>query len=122
MRTSLSDYLKGHIPSAIYLHFENLRVPRDGLPAQAPDRICLERLVGNSLCLSNDMAVVIYSEKSNPNATFLAWALDFLGHQRVAILNGGWERWVSEKLPITQAYPSLPPKKFFGKVILGKSR
>ncbi len=25
MRTSLSDYLKGHIPGAVYLHFENTR-------------------------------------------------------------------------------------------------
>ena len=117
MRTSLSDYLKAHLPNAVYLHFETLQVPRNGIPAQSLDRICLERLLGEYLSISNNMGVIIYSEKSNPNATYLAWALDFVGHKRVGIVNGGWEKWVFEKLPTTQDYPSLSPKKFFGKVI-----
>ena len=116
MRTSLLDYLKGHIPNAVYLHIENLLVPRNGIPAQAPDRISLEKLIGEYLSVSNDMWVILYSEKSNPNATFLLWTLDFLGHKKVGILNGGWEKWVSEKHPITQSYPLLLPKKFFGRV------
>jgi len=117
MRTSLSDYLKGHIPGAVYLHFENLQIPDKGVPDQAPDRICLERLLGDNLGLSNHMGIVLYSERSNPNATLLAWTLDFLGHKKVGVLNGGWEKWVSERYPITQTYPSLLPSKFFGKVI-----
>lgn len=117
MRTSLSDYLKGHILGAVYLHFENLQIPDKGIPDQAPDRICLERLLGDNLGISNHMGIILYSEKSNPNATLLAWTLDFLGHKRVGVLNGGWEKWASERHPITQAYPSLLPNKFFGKVI-----
>jgi thiosulfate/3-mercaptopyruvate sulfurtransferase len=116
MRTSLPDYLKGHIPNAVHLQFENLRIPENGIPAQAPDRICLERLLGHNLSIANDMWVIIYSERSNPNATFLAWTLDFLGHMRMGILNGGWEKWVAEGLPTTQTYPALVPKKFFGKI------
>ena len=117
MRTSLPDYLKGHIPNAVYLHFETLRLPRQRCPCQAPDRICLERLLGENLSVSNNMWVILYSEKSNPNATYLAWTLDFLGHRKVGVLNGGWEKWVSENRPTPQEYPSLAPKKFFGKVI-----
>ncbi len=116
MRTSLSDYLKGHIPNAVYLHFENLLVPLNGIPAQTPDRISLEKLIGEYLSISNDMWVILYSEKSNPNSTFLLWTLDFLGHKKVGILNGGWGKWTSEKNPVTQSYPSLLPKKFFGRV------
>ncbi|RPJ08058.1 MAG: sulfurtransferase [Deltaproteobacteria bacterium] len=117
MRTSLLDYLRGHVPGAVYLSFEVLRVPRNGVPAQAPDRIYLEKIMGEFLSLSNDMWAVLYSEKSNPNATYLAWTLDHLGHKKVALLNGGWEKWTSDKLPTTQNYPVLSPKKFFGKVI-----
>jgi len=117
MRTSLLDYLKGHIPNAVYLHFENLQIPDKGIPDQAPDRICLERLLGENLSFSNSMGVVLYSEKSNPNATFLAWTLDYLGHKKVGIVNGGWEKWTSERRPVTQEYPLLLPNKFFGKVI-----
>jgi len=117
MRSSLLDYLKGHLPNALYFHFENLRVPRNGIPAQNPDRIALEKIMGEYLSLSNDMWVILYSEKSNPNATLLAWILDSLGHRKVGILNGGWEKWVVEGRPITQAYPLLSPKKFFGKTV-----
>jgi thiosulfate/3-mercaptopyruvate sulfurtransferase len=116
MRTSLLDYLKSHIPNAVYLNFENLRIPDGGIPAQLPDRVCLEKLLGNHLSVSNNMWVLLYSEKSNPNATYLAWVLDFLGHRKIGIFNGGWERWVAEGKPVTQEYPSLVPKKFFGKV------
>jgi thiosulfate/3-mercaptopyruvate sulfurtransferase len=116
LRTSFLDYLKGHIPNSVYLNFENLRVPRNGIPAQLPDRIFLEKLIGDYLSISNDMWVVLYSEKSNPNATSLLWALDFLGHKKVGVLNGGWEKWVSEKFPTTQTYPSLLPKKFFARI------
>jgi thiosulfate/3-mercaptopyruvate sulfurtransferase len=117
MRTSLSDYLRGHIPGAVYLHFENLQIPDKGVPDQAPDRSCLERLLGDNLGISNHMGIILYSEKSNPNSTLLAWTLDFLGHKKVGVLNGGWEKWVSERYPVAQAYPSLLPNKFFGKVI-----
>jgi len=117
MRSSLLDYLKGHIPNSVYLHFETLRVPRNGIPAQGPDRIFLEKLFGEYLSVSNPMWVVIYSEKSNPNATFLAWALEHLGHKKVGVVNGGWEKWTTENLPVTQNYPSLSPKKFFSKVM-----
>ena len=116
MRTSLPDYLNGHIPNAVYLHFENLLVPRNGIPAQLPEKISLEKIMGDSLGISNDMWVVLYSEKSNPNATYLLWTLNHLGHKKVGILNGGWEKWVGEKLPQTQAYPPLSSKKFFGRI------
>ncbi len=117
MRTSLLDYLKGHIPNAVYLHFENLQIPDKGIPDQAPDRTSLERLLGGNLSLSNSMWVVLYSEESNPNATFLAWTLDYLGHKKVGILNGGWEKWTLQRFPVLQKYPFLSPNKFFGKVI-----
>ncbi len=116
LRSSLDDYLRGHVPNAVFFHFENLRVPRNGIPAQLPDRISLERMIGDYLAISNDMWVVLYSEKSNPNATYLQWTLDYLGHRKVGILNGGWEKWVAEGLPQTQAYPSLVSKKFFARI------
>jgi thiosulfate/3-mercaptopyruvate sulfurtransferase len=117
MRSSLQDYLKGHLPNAVYLGVQTLQIPQKGVPAQALDRICAERLLGENLCLSNDQWAILYSEKSNPNATLLAWALDYLGHKKIAVLDGGWEKWLSEKSAVTQAFPAVSPRKFFGKVI-----
>jgi len=60
LRSSLDDYLKDHIPNAFYLHFENLRVPRNGIPAQLPEKISLEKIIGDYLKISNDMWVILY--------------------------------------------------------------
>jgi thiosulfate/3-mercaptopyruvate sulfurtransferase len=117
LRSSFSDYLRGHIPNAVYLPFQTLQVPRNGVPAQLPDRISLERIMGNYLGISNNMWVILYSEKSDPNATYLLWTLDYLGHKKVGVLNGGWEKWTADNLPQTQYYPSLSSKKFFGRII-----
>ncbi len=116
LRSSFSDYLRGHIPNAVYLHFQTLQVPRNGIPAQLPDRISLEKIMGNYLGISNNMWVILYSEKSDPNATYLLWTLDYLGHKKMGVLNGGWEKWTADKLPQTQHYPSLSSKKFFGRI------
>lgn len=117
MRSFLPDYLKSHLPNAVYLPVGTLQIPRSGIPAQGPGRIFLEKLIGDYLSISNPMWVILYSEKSNPNPTSFAWVLDHLGHKKVGVLNGGWEKWTMEDLPVTQSYPSLSPKKFFGKVM-----
>lgn len=117
MRSSLSDYLKNHIPNSVYLPVETLHVPKSGIPAQGSDRNFLEELIRDHLCISNPMWVILYAERSNPNATFFAWTLDHLGHKKIGVVNGGWEKWIAENLPVTQRYPSLSPGKFFGKVM-----
>ena len=115
MRTSLLDYLKGHIPDAVYLSYKSFKFPGTASPPRPLIGSTIEKTMGEFLSVSNDMWVVLYSEKSNPNATYLAWTLDYLGYKKVLLLNGGWEKWTSEKLPTTQAYPLLSPKKFLGK-------
>jgi len=117
LRCSLQDYLRAHIPGAVYLDAGVFQVPEMGIPAQVLDRICLERLFGDNLSLSRNMWIILYSEKSNPNATLAAWALHFLGHKKVGVVNGGWEKWASERLPATQDIPALVPQKFFGKAL-----
>lgn len=116
LRSSLSDYLRSHIPHAYYLHSENLMIPEKGIPAQNPNRIYLERLLGENLCIANNMVTILYSEKSNANTTFFAWSLEYLGYKKFAILNGGWEKWVLDQLPVSQEFSSFPSRKFFGKV------
>ena len=46
LRSSLPDYLKGHIPNAVYLHFESLRVP-DGA-RRMPSPVLVSDAVGHS--------------------------------------------------------------------------
>ncbi len=40
--------------------------------------------------------VVAYAETDHSGAARLWWALRFYGHNQVAVLNGGWTKWVAE--------------------------
>lgn len=51
--------------------------------------------------------VVIYDEKKGAWASRLWWMLRWLGHENVAVLNGGWAHWIDQDLPTTSGiiYP-----------------
>lgn len=51
--------------------------------------------------------VVVYDESTGAWASRLWWMLRWLGHENVAVLNGGWEHWLAQDLPTTSGiiYP-----------------
>jgi 3-mercaptopyruvate sulfurtransferase SseA len=59
-RASLRDYLQGHIPNAIYLNTETLRISQGGVPARLlpPER--LAEIFG-AIGIGNAHTVVVYS-------------------------------------------------------------
>jgi thiosulfate/3-mercaptopyruvate sulfurtransferase len=52
--------------------------------------------------VSNDTTVVCYSDMTM-FATRLWWVLNYYGHTKAKVLNGGWRRWTSEGRPVTTA-------------------
>ena len=46
-----------------------------------------------------DTTVVVYAEHSNPYSARFAWTLRYHGHDKVYVLNGGYEKWSREGLP-----------------------
>lgn len=112
-RSELSSYLQAHIPGAIYLNSESLRLSRGGIPGQIlpPER--LAEIFGQ-LGIGNETPVVVYSSLSDSftTATYVLFALVYLGHDRVAILNGGFEKWQAENRPLTRDIPRVEVANF----------
>ena len=52
--------------------------------------------------ISPDTTVIFYGDKSNWWACYALWAFRLFGHTKVKILNGGRDKWVAEKRPITR--------------------
>jgi thiosulfate/3-mercaptopyruvate sulfurtransferase len=97
-------YRDAHIPGACYANLdEDLARPpgaRDGRhPLPVPERLA-ERL--GAWGVSNESFVVAYGERSGAFAARLWWLLRWLGHERAAVLNGGFERWRRLGLPVEQ--------------------
>lgn len=64
------------------------------------------------LGINNDTVVVAYDAASGLFATRLWWALNYYGHSKVKVLNGGWDKWFAEGRPISNT-PAPPPKGSF---------
>ncbi|MCX7719440.1 MAG: rhodanese-like domain-containing protein [Candidatus Sumerlaeaceae bacterium] len=101
-RTSVGAYIKSHIPGAVYLNIESLRLSSGGIPGQLlpPDRLAY---VFSELGIGNDTPVIVYSSTEDhlANSTYVALALASAGHELFAVLDGGFEQWEKESLPLT---------------------
>ena len=43
------------------------------------------------------------------------WMLRWVGHTRVAVLDGGWQNWTDAKLPVTVEQPVVEPASYHGR-------
>ncbi|THH37656.1 sulfurtransferase [Neolewinella litorea] len=91
------QYLESHIPGARYLHLnEDLSgtvVPGKTGRHPLPDRHDFARLMG-SLGLTPDRPVVAYDDKGGGIAARAWWLIKDLGHDAVAVLDGGYDAWL----------------------------
>ena len=109
------DYLQSHIAGAVYAHLDNdlsgTIVPgqtgRHPLPQ--PD-VLAERLGGWGI--DPGVQVVAYDASGGGNAARLWWLLRWLGHDAVAVLDGGWQRWQQMGGRVRSGAESRPARRF----------
>lgn len=108
-------YRNGHIPGARYMHLdEGLSGPivpgRTGRhPLPNPDVAALRF---ERLGIGNEVQVIAYDDAGGMIAARLWWMLRWLGHDAVAVLDGGWPRWIAEGRPAGTAIPEPQPRAF----------
>ena len=100
------EYDEAHIPGAVYVDWtRDITDPADPVPAQVASPGRFAKLM-SSLGVDEDTRVVVYDHAGGQFATRLWWALTYYGHDRVSVLDGGWKKWISEKLPTTAEAPA----------------
>lgn len=107
-------YAESHIPGARFVHLdEDLSDPRTGRngrhPLPAPE--AFTRRLGR-LGVSNSSQVVAYDASGGYYAARLWWMLRWLGHDAVAVLDGGWNAWMAAGLPVTSKPAVIRPVSF----------
>lgn len=112
------DYLTAHIPGAIYVHLEDeMCAPViKGKTGRHP-LLPLEDTVRlfNRLGIDEQIQVVAYDDWtpiSGAVAARLWWMLRWLGHDRVAVLDGGWKAWLEAGLPTSDSQAMRPMRTF----------
>jgi thiosulfate/3-mercaptopyruvate sulfurtransferase len=102
-------YAAGHIPGALHAHLDrDLAGPKTGTNGRhpLPSADVFARWLGQ--CgLTADDSVVAYDDSGGVFAARLWWMLRWIGHRRVAVLNGGFAAWTSGGFPVDRGRPAV---------------
>ena len=108
------EYRGAHLPGAQFVHLDrDLSAPKTGTNGRHP-LPRPEALVATFGHLGIDATkqVVAYDQGPGAYAARLWWMLRWLGHEAVAVLDGGFAAWAREGLPVTTEVPVVPPASF----------
>jgi len=113
------DYLVNHIAGAVYVHLDDdLSGPKiPGVTRRHPlPAIAKAAHIFSGLGIDSNVQVVAYDDVGGSLAAVrLWWMLRWLGHDKAAVLDGGWQKWQAEgrlvsNLPTTRSVRSFIPK------------
>lgn len=107
-------YEAGHLPDAHYLHLDyHLSGPKTGDNGRhpLPDG---QRLAVNfgALGIGPDTQVVAYDDAGGMYAARAWWLLRWLGHESVAVLDGGVQAWLASGASLTTEAPEKRSTRF----------
>src|SRR5437867_105099 len=90
-----AEYLQAHIPGSSFLDVDDdLAAPRGRGPGRhplpAPEAFAA---AAGRAGIGPDTHVVAYDASGGGYAARLWWLLRYFGHERVSLLDGGWQAW-----------------------------
>src|SRR5215213_2195734 len=102
-------YAEAHIPGAIGFDWKKDlqdQVKRDFLGPED-----FGKLMG-SRGISNDHTIVLYGDRNNWFAAYTYWYFRYYGHDKVRLMNGPREKWISEDRPTATEVPEFSAQGF----------
>ena len=103
-------YAEGHVPGAVWLDNNAIRNPK-APPTFLPAPQEFAALMGR-LGISDRTRVIVYDERGGLYAARLWFVLNLHGHTNVALLDGGWPKWMAETRPTATDVPALAAATF----------
>jgi len=109
------DYLNGHLPGAVHCNWStdlSAPPPASGHPRwmlQGPEKFADTMA---RLGIGNDTMVVGYDAEGGHHAARLWLALRRYGHDTMAVMEGGIQKWTAEGRPLEKGDVKVPPARF----------
>lgn len=96
------QYRASHIPGAAFAHVDrDLSAPMNGRNGRHPlPSVAQAEAAFSRLGIGPQSVVVAYDQQSGMFASRLWWMLRWLGHDAVAVLDGGFAKWTREGRPV----------------------
>jgi thiosulfate/3-mercaptopyruvate sulfurtransferase len=106
-------YSAGHIPGAIHLDLWGVSlIDTDPAPLKAFIWMIEHVLAVHGVDASTP--VVVYDDQSGVRAARAFWFLEYLGHPSVQLLDGGFNAWIGDGLPVARDAAPAPPSEWTG--------
>lgn len=111
------QYQDSHIPGAFYLDLDKdlsspVNIKKHGGRHPLPDTNALATKLEAISITSGETFVVAYDDFRFAFAARLWWLLRYLGHSKVALLDGGWKGWTNAQYPVSDQLPTPKSGKF----------
>lgn len=105
------DYLAGHIPKALSIPADSVNDPTAQVAGVRLLDDKLAELFG-SRGIDRNSRVVLYDDRGGFHAARLFWMLEYFGHRKVAILNGGIQKWTADGHKLAQGHVKVKAAQF----------
>ena len=113
----VEDYREGHIPGALNAFYRSWAYQKDGLFTEIPETDDLDDTIGY-FGIGFDSWIVVTGCMDTPRLSYqsarVACTLQYAGIKNVAVLNGGMNKWITEKKPLSQEIMHAKAKPFKG--------
>lgn len=103
-------YQRLHIPGAVGLEVHHYLKDPENPDHLMPPRMFEEVMAQHGI--GDEHLVVAYDGCGGLYAARLWWALDYYGHSRCKVLNGGFHKWYQEGRPLTRERPRVERASF----------
>jgi len=109
-----SAYRAGHIPGAFFMHIDrDLSGAKTGRNGRHPLPEAHELAASFGRAgIDGAKQVVAYDQNAGMWAARLWWLLHWLGHEQVAVMDGGFDKWLAEGRPSTAEVPAPRAARF----------
>jgi thiosulfate/3-mercaptopyruvate sulfurtransferase len=104
------DHLSGHVPGAVFVELSDDLTGHGptGGRHPLPDPVRLQAVL-RAAGVRADSTVVVYDDGDGLPAARAWWTLRWAGHDRVAVLDGGYRAWLAAGGPVETAVPEPTP-------------
>ncbi|MFN0263682.1 3-mercaptopyruvate sulfurtransferase [Tepidamorphus sp. 3E244] len=110
-RDGRAEYNEAHIPGAIFFDIDDISDDASDLPHMLPRP---EKFASRmrALGIGDGQKIIVYDQAGLFSAPRVWWMFHAMGHQDVAILDGGLPKWMAEDRPVTDELPKVRHSHF----------
>lgn len=111
-RNAFEEYTAEHIPGATFFDINAIADKSNPLPHMLPAPIQFSSMM-KKMGIGDGMRVIAYDSEGLYSAARVWWMFRAMGHEDVAVLNGGLKKWKAENRPITDEPPRSRSERHF---------